>query len=498
MKVTPLLRDLRMGADDAESDVELDQYFVGTSAFMDVLADTSDVILGPKGSGKSAMARRLARANTEYRELATTDVVPAFNLVGSGLFQRLAREVPEVDEAYFRVMWTAYIASLVGNHVVATYGPNVGVTSLREDLDAAGVLDVNDRPGSVWSRIVELMKRMLPKRIAGGVKLDDSGNPMVTGSVEFQAAGREPPPGISLQTTDWDRLLKSSMTILERAGRRCWVIFDRLDEAFVENRAVECPALRALLRAHMDINGRGDTVVRSKLFLRTDLLNRITQDEGFVNLTHLRRQKIRWDTPTIVDLIARRVAESTVITKALGFDSQLTSAPARRRLCAALLPPVKPDGVTWVVNRTTDSSGVPNPRNVITMLRFARSAQLAICDRNDPDLEVQGTLMTTRAMEEAWREVSEARLEDTIYSEFPQLRRTVERLRGRSFRYAPTELARALSLRQDSKAFREVVEDLKYGGLLREARASGYSVPLLYRPGLGLSLADHGPIFRRR
>ena len=108
---------------------------------------------------------------------------------------------------------------------------------------------------------------------------------------------------------DWEILLEAELRVLELLGRRCWLLFDRLDEAFPFDRNLERVALRALLRAHLDISSYGKPI-RTKLFLRTDLLDRITAKEGFVNATHLRSHRIIWDNKTIIDMVARRIIDS--------------------------------------------------------------------------------------------------------------------------------------------------------------------------------------------
>lgn len=486
MKVQPLVQDLRIGEDNAESDAELDQYFIRTSAFMDLVDNRSDLVLGPKGSGKSAMARQLARSAAGYSQLADVDMIPAFNLAGDVLFRRLVREVAEADEDFFQVMWTAYTAGLIGNHVVERYSSDKATRALRRDLDKAGVLNSSDRPDSVWARVVELSKRIAPRRIDGGLTVDELGRPMVLGSVEFDRPDWRPAKNLSLRTTEWTHLLKRSVDVLERAGRRCWVLFDRLDEAFGNDRAVGRVALRGLLRAHVNHVGGHSETVRRKVFLRTDLLHTITRGVGFVNLTHLRRQEIVWDTASIVDLVARRLAESELVTGALGFGRALTSADARRDLCYKVLPRVAPDAMTWIINHTVDSSDTPSPRNVITLLREARRAQLRICDMNDPDLKTQGTLIADAALDQAWRQTSAIRLQDTIWVEFPQLQPVVERLRQKAGRYTPANLANLLGMSENSSEFLELVDDMQYAGLLRKAKT--LSIPLLYRPGLALPL----------
>jgi len=59
LKARPILQALDIGDDVAEFDERLSYYFIETSSFKDIIADKADLILGAKGSGKSAIFRHL-------------------------------------------------------------------------------------------------------------------------------------------------------------------------------------------------------------------------------------------------------------------------------------------------------------------------------------------------------------------------------------------------------------------------------------------------------
>lgn len=113
------------------------------------------------------------------------------------------------------------------------------------------------------------------------------GMPAVEGRAEFPAPADdsspattvdEPPPWLA-SDFDSDAVIRSIIGILEQATSRCWIIFDRLDEAF-ESAREERTALRGLMRAQADLSSYNATF-RVKLFLRSDVMRRITRDSGF-------------------------------------------------------------------------------------------------------------------------------------------------------------------------------------------------------------------------
>jgi hypothetical protein len=456
MKLMPLLRDLRIGADAAENDEDLSSYFVKTSTFWDIVSDSADVILGPKGTGKSAISRQLSDDTQSIPDLEDVDIIPAFNLHGSVLFRKLSQDLGQVSESWIRTAWFAYIACLVGNHLVAEYPECLESQEIKQLLATAGGLDETNELKSIWTKILGAVRKVFPKRLEADLTIDGSGAPKLAGIADFESIVESTEPPIRLKDFDWENLLELEINFFKGRGRRCWVLFDRLDEAFPHDRALERCALRGLLRAHMDICSYGNTL-RTKLFLRTDILDRITVDAGFVNATHLRVQRIQWDRATIVDLIAKRVAESKLIRSTFSITpASLTTSNGRNTVCYIAIPSrmESQDGIDWLIRQTVDATHEPTPRNIITLLRNARARQLQICDRDDPEFEEIHSLISTISTREGWRELSVARLEDTIYAEFNHLRPIIEKLRGRYTTYTASELARTLGLDVDSETFR--------------------------------------------
>jgi hypothetical protein len=144
------------------------------------------------------------------------------------------------------------------------------------------------------------------------------------------------------------------------------------------------------------------------------------------------------------------------------------------------------DPVSWIIRHTTDGTGELSPRNILTFLTRARTRQLVSYDREDPDVETTSSLLTTTAMWEAYKEVSEKRLQDTIYSEFSHLWPFIEKFRGKSYQYNTAGLASLLGVHRNSQEYLNLVSDLLYSGLLAQESSGRFVVPFLYRPALNL------------
>jgi hypothetical protein len=482
MELLTLLRPLKLGSDVAEQDSQLDVYFVPNTAFNLFVDDEADIILGSKGAGKSAICRQILQSANSINELDTVDVIAAFNINGSVIFRRLASEMPSIDEGAMRTAWTVYILALIGNHIIDTY-PDGGYSSdVSARLLALGLRFDTDRPKSVWSMVMNTLRRMAPTRLEASLTANAIGQ-SATGKMTFDIK-----EGSS--TVDWESLLELLIDTMNHHGRKVWLMFDRLDEAFPHDRELEQIALRALLQTHRDICSYGSTI-KTKLFLRTDLLDRITQGGGFVNATHLRMHRISWDHESIVDFVARRVLGSPDVSAHLNIaSSDLENVKDRWRAFHSIVPAElggsPDDSAAWLITYTSDASGQANPRNILTLLREARAAQMAICDREHLDFLDGSSLLSKRAIRSGQKAVGRIRLEDTLYAEFNALKPWIEALRGRPFRYRPLQFALTMGF-SDPAELQEIISDLKYCGFFRQSPNGELSVPLLYRGALGMT-----------
>jgi hypothetical protein len=483
-KLHSILADIRFGGDVAENDDKLDRYFIETSSFRGIVDDQADLVLGPKGSGKTAIFRRLSNPEAQILELNDTDIVPAFNTQGSVIFRKLTTDLPSFDENLMRTVWLAYVLALLGNYLLDTYDHLPDTRRLRNSLTTAGLVTSKDQPKSAWNVIMDGLRNLVnPSNIEGALSFGDSGVPIITGKATFS----KPTKANQEAVIDLEDILSEALALLNAIGRRCWVVFDRLDEAFQHDRDLERVALRGLLRAHLDIASYGRTV-RTKLFLRSDVLDRITEQSGFVNATHMRARRITWTQADVANLIVKRVFENETFRKSFpSLPDALTSNKDRHAVSNAALPDVVEGQLlmNWIIQRTMDSQDEPNPRNVITLLEAARQRQLRIYERDDPDFDWNGPLIRPPAMVSGFKDLSKIRLADTLIPEFNHVRPYIERFRSGATKYGRPHLVKVLGFSRDTAEFSRVVDDLVYSGLLR-ASGESYVVVPLYRPALDL------------
>jgi len=114
MQVKTLLRQLDFGNSVAEFDESLEDYFVETDIFHDLVHDKVDIVSGDKGTGKTAIYRYLQRRYTHISALDDVELIPAFNPSGNPIFQRLT-ELEVLKEQQYIAIWKAYFLTLTGN-----------------------------------------------------------------------------------------------------------------------------------------------------------------------------------------------------------------------------------------------------------------------------------------------------------------------------------------------------------------------------------------------
>jgi hypothetical protein len=498
MKAYDLLRNLQLGEEAAENEVRLADYFIKTTTFDLFVDGDHDLYLGRKGSGKSAIARYVTDPKVPIPELSDVLIIPAFNIEDSPLFESLATDLFEVSEDLLRVLFTGYIIGLVGNRLVEL-DSRVDRSVLARLLEDAGLRTGRAEMRTVWDRVVEWARRLLPKRLSTSVRVDPSGQPVVTGTIDFRLpddddaepdegrVGVAPPRFASTILT---AILRESIKVLGELRRRCWIVFDRLDEAFAVDRDLERIALRGLLRAHMNICSYGHKV-RPKLFLRSDLYDRITEKSDFVNASHIRSTVLDWDGDSLTDLIFQRVAGNAELRRIFSLPATVNNDRKRRAQLMKLLPPTM-DGrntITWMFAVTTDGSEQLNPRNVLALLREARQHAMQTARRNDEAFETFKALLPATALAEGRRKLSEARLRNNIYAEFNGLRPLVERLRGPLGNFTRRRLATLLDL-PDSAELTNAIEDLVYAGVLRRQAGDVYVIAELFKPAMHVATTE--------
>jgi hypothetical protein len=476
----PLI-DLHIGNSVAEFDASLTDYFVETAMFHDLIHDRGDIVAGDKGTGKSALFRRLAQGGKQLEALRHVELMAAFNVSGNPVFQRLTEQKPPLSEGQYITVWKCYFISLVGNWILQFFEGNESADSrsLEQLLDATGLRAKDDEPSTIFSSLANLVRRILtPKSFEVELTLTESGLPIVVPKIELGDL-----------EVDHERHLvrhESALALVDRLLKflevKAWIILDRLDEAFQGHPETEIPALRGLLRTYLDLQAYSS--LRLKIFVRNDLFRRITKG-GFVNLSHVnaRRIDIIWKDDDLYALLLSRIRKSSDF-----LDLRGLSNASDDEIFSDIFPDQVEKGEKqretwgWLLSRIRDGNDVKPPRNLIDLVNKAKDAQL----RKSAGVtgKPSAPLIEPESIKRGQEAMSKARVEDTLLAETGSLADIIYRFKDGKAEQSLKSIAALLNA-NEPKA-KEIVEQLAEVGFL-ESIGESYKVPMLYREGLNMT-----------
>ena len=483
-RLSTILNDLSFGQEAAENDDKLFDLFVSElDVYRRIAKDEIDILTGGKGTGKSAIYRKI----TETELAAGLAVIPASNPTASPVFQVLFLD--KASESRLRGIWTAYVTGLVGNWIVDEYsgvpGVKYAVGEIEELLQLLGLRKAAQEKASLLDRIRSA------KSVEASAEASIAGS--VSGGLKFDLPdGGTQEKAVVLQAGDFHSVIAKCAEVLEAKNARLWVAFDRLDECVIRDSDAERRALRALLRTHLDIAQTlaYSRTIRMKIFLRRDLLRRMTNDAAFTNSTHLRQADLRWNSKAIAHLIAKRAlissefvaeyAEELVADRVLGTWSCLLTDERGKA--------VSDDFIYRLCVRMSDGNREFNPRNVIALFNSAtararanqdRALDTGRANRNRVPLLSNGELQASES------DVSRKRFQDSVLNEFPMAAKYAPRLEGgpAEFRSLDELMATIGTKGVTSDVAENIANELCLSGVL-SVKGQGYAIPRLYRAAL--------------
>jgi len=484
MLVKEILTQLSLGKSVAERDSRLDSYFIDTYPFHLLVTAERDIIAGDKGAGKTALHNFLLKRFRTVDKLRGTEIINAFNVAGSPIFQQLL-SVPEQSEGRYIAFWKTYILSLVGNWLLDNRKllTSTSYTRVELFLNQNSLKTADITPGNIFKRLLARfpVKQLIPQSADVEVSTIETGF-KIKPHVEFSPpAVVQPPNFFGIDYATGLRLLDIS---LKESGLAIWVALDRLDEAFVGHVGVEIPALRALLRAYLDFQAVDQ--IKLKLFLRRDLFRKITLG-GFVNLTHINAQKIEiyWDDEDLLNLLIARVKDNQEITAQLGLQA-IDNEEAFYRIFPLQISQGEKQSFTWkwILSRLRDGNRVVTPRNLIDFMENCKEAQLRSEQRSPRNYEPGQPLIEADAVRKALKNLSVTRVQDTLITEFAELSQHISRFRNKKAEHNVDSICALQGVSLDEGRF--LIERLQEIGFLEEIGTS-YKVPMLYREGLGIT-----------
>ncbi|HZU18754.1 MAG TPA: ParA family protein [Candidatus Dormibacteraeota bacterium] len=437
----------------AEDQDRFHEVFVETDVVEAALRPDALLVLGRKGTGKTAVFRRIAE---DDRYCSAVVLAPASLrgrypwVLGPDAFRRIEEEVGRPGRGW-REFWALYVP-------LSAY---LARPEVRSEVVPAPLRDLGAlREGKLTER-----------RLVGAV---------------VRALGIEE---VGLTASEW----------LERLGATapgdCYLLLDGLDTGFghgAEDRRRRTLAIEGLFAFVLDrLPGLGN--YRFKVLLREDIWRQLR----FENKSHLYGRTVRLQWRTQADYLKTALAQAVtssdtfhdLISEVVPRDWPVSRWSAEQTLRAwnVLAGERMRGGKTaftynWVWNRMADGNGDHGPRALLQLCHEAVHWERRENERTPYDRSV----IRPRALIESLGAVSDQAVE-ALREEFKELDELIERLQrlGRS----PVEATDLEDLSDEVQLAREVGLLQVYEGTEQEVQR--YRIPDLYR--VGLRLTRRGP-----
>jgi hypothetical protein len=491
-----LLKGISFGERVAEDETAaLARYFVETDQWDRILKGEIDIVRGEKGSGKSAIYSLLvARTDDLFDKgiLLATGEQPR----GATVFKELVSE-PPTSEQEFVGLWKLYLVTLIAQRLKEFDIGGKDYKELIEILEDQDLLDTDFDLARAFKQVRTYVSGWFrPKLVEGSIAVDPTSLfPTFAGKI---IPGEPTKEDRSNGLVSVDKLASLANRALHHGNVQIWVLLDRLDVAFVESHDLEKNALRALFRVYRDFAGL--ELIKLKIFLRSDIWKRIGES-GFREASHITRVAVLdWKPASLLNLVVKRLLNNAVLIEEFKINaaSVLRDFKAQSELFYRFFPKQVEQGsrksttFDWIISRCADASQRTAPREIIHLLNSLREQEVARIERgeNKPSGDI---IFDHSVFKPALATVSEARLIQTIYAEYPDIRLFLAELEGEKTEQTLESLAAIWKVSPEkTKARAQKLVEIGFFQERESSDLSTYWVPFLYRDALYMSqgLAD--------
>lgn len=489
-----ILENISFGAVTAEFEQDhLRQHFLETKLWTGLIKDEVDIVYGAKGSGKSAHYLLLLQEADSLRARGIVSI-SAENPSGAPAFAALT-EAPPVSETGFINLWKLYLLTLIGDLLKREEAQSEEAAQVIKMLEDAELIE---RERNLKQRLMSAIRYVQALEIEPSVGIAGV-TPAVKARIELtEPTGERAKQGyVSI-----DALLGKANLALEQLELVVWILMDRLDAAFSDNEQLEGWAIRGLYRTYVDLATFKS--IQLKIFLRTDIWDRILEEGKLRELEKQRPYTIEWTNESLFNLMMRRFLQNETICALYSVNREevLADYSQQEALFARVFPTqVEPgdrqsDTWSWMLSRITDGKNNKTPRELIHLLNATRDAEMDLVQQGRTSAlyaESSGPLFSPESIKQALVSVSRARLTGPIYAEYPALKSRIEELhnadlRGERYTFSPDRLAQIWGVTSDEAV--TIANQMEAVGLFeRKGKPDSFTywLPFLYRDALEIS-----------
>ena len=382
---------LTFGADVAERDDNLRRYFISTTTFQAVSAHKKHIIVGPKGSGKSAILRELSAG-------ARSALVITPEHYATEVLETLKKHAGANDLAAYVTTWKyTLLVELFRKLVQTQLGDARALSELRKYLadhgHLAGELTLSERFLVFLRRVSQIKGKVGPVEGELGVETADALSKF-------------------FKMDEILGLVPSLQKVLRRADFT--VYLDELDQSWTNTETANL-FLISLLTAAIQLRGLSENL-HVVVFLRSEIFDLLKPYLPQLDKLRSDIATIQWSRRELTNLIASRALDSLAITEDLQAEETLR----------VIFPgAVDRSGLTafeYLVSRTS-----LRPREVIQFCNLA----LSIAEQEQTRAVGVDAVLRAEEQFSAWK--LEYVVAENIYIH-PRLDDLLERFRGKSRR----------------------------------------------------------------
>jgi Cdc6-like AAA superfamily ATPase len=388
---------LDFGGDVAERDNGLERYFIKTNAFHALLSHKKHVVVGPKGSGKSAILKGL-KANDPNSLLVTPEHY------ATEVLESLKKNADSVEIAAYIATWkftllVEIFRKLLENRIGDAH-------TLREIRRYLVDHDQMDTSLSLFERFTRYLRRIT--QIKGKF-----------GPIEGEA---------NLDTADQlNRLFKVDELLdlipsLKRALRRTdfTVYLDELDQSW-NNTPTANGFLTALLIAAIQLRGYSEHL-HVVVFLRSEIFDLLKPHLPQLDKLRSDIETLQWAPRELMNLVVRRALDS------LSIQTEIQAESVIKSLFPGFIGQQKISTFDYLISRTSH-----RPREVIQLCNLA----LRIAQENRESVIEADSVLRAEEQFSTWK--LEYIVSENMYI-YPQLDQLLECLRNKSRKVNNTTL----------------------------------------------------------
>jgi len=500
-----LLDSLDFGSSVAEDENKnLQKYFVDTRFWRNLSNDRYDIILGAKGSGKSALYLNLINKRDEFSQKGIV-IVEAENPRGDTVFALLnsAARTDKYENPNKEALiqediidfWKLYFLTVIVSKLRSIGFKGKNYTAIESLLERAGLLPKTTSLTDAFNNVLHFLKQVVSLHFfQPEVEVNPTtGTFTVKGKISFEKYNpKEQKEGYNTV----DELFEKLNTDLAQANQTVWILLDRLDVAFVDEKELERRALKALFMVYNSLKKYEQ--IRCKIFLRDDIMMKVTYD-GLREASHLTRMvNLVIDENILFNILIKRLLNNPAIiqTYQINVNECLADIEKQRQLFERVFP-MEIDSIEgnlnifdWIISRISDGNGVATPRELIHLLNQSKDQQIELLDMGNkiPD----GKFFTVEALKRAIREVSKAKFERTLLAENPGLIDNFKKFKSATPAVTATWMSSMLRDKNGQKIedIDLFVNELMDIGFLKRMSETDWWIPYIYQYALGIATDD--------